>query len=171
MITRISYEQVAERHPDELKELWHLIITKSKSKYRDRPIAEWKFAYDWHIPRMDGAYKAYRSYPKWTDDRIISKVVEQARNAIIHLTATPNPDGRSGTYMVILHELPDEVLGRILMDELKAEGTFKRMGGSDWKEMFARVRREIPVKKKPVKPQVKKEEQPVKRDKYAAIKV
>jgi len=168
MITKIPYETVASRHPEELKELGER-ISKSRSKYKDRPMVAWKFAYDWHIARMDGVYC---SYSKWTDQRIVAKVVEQARNAIIHLTATPNPNGSSVTYMVYLKdEVPDEVLMRILVDELKAEGTFKRMDGSDWKEMFARVRRELPLKKKLIQPPVKPGERPVKRDKYEAIRV
>jgi hypothetical protein len=185
MITRVSYKTVVERHPEELEELRKLIY-KSRSKYKNRPTSDWRFAYDWHILTTDEknyGYYAYRSYSKWPDNRIVEKVVDQAKNVHIELIATPSPKGRSGTQMVTLFELPDEVLLKILLDEVKIEvrrhGSLERYGGRARKrtlpeihELFVRVRKELPAKKKkPVTPQVKKDKQPVKRDKYEAVKV
>jgi len=189
MITRIPYKDVEKRHPNELKELRKRVYA-SKSKHKNRATSDWLFAYKWNITEESG-FAVYRSYSKWLDTRLVQKVVEEAKKAHIELIANPNPKGGRGYTSVMLHELPDEVLMEILINEIRNEARYEdlrdkfgikrrvRLGRAgkrtvqEIQELFARVRKELPAKKpsQPAQPRVKKPGQPVKRDKYEAVKV
>lgn len=174
MITRLTYKQVSERHPEELKTLIEM-VGRSRSKHKDKPVEEWRFCYSWTVPR-DASIAYYASYSS-KQAEFEDKIIHKARDATIHVAATPNPMIGATSHMVFLMhgEVPDEVLMRIIMDELKAEKRFNKMDGSDWAtmkmEIFVRARKQIPGNK-PIKPkEEKKERKPQKRDKWEAVKI
>lgn len=170
MITRITYKQVSERHPEELKTLIEM-VGRSKSPYKDKPVEDWKFSYSWSVPKEAriGYYASYTSKLAEIEDQIIHK----ARDATIHVAATPNPMiGTTSHLVFLMHgEVPDEVLARIIKNELKIKGHWELVDGSGWEEIFAEVRKRIPGKKPVKQKEKKKDEKPHKRDKWEAVRI